>query len=391
MIPDAMNASSSKTSRLVDNTEQFSSLCRQWRAAEYLALDTEFIRTNTFYSKLGLLQIADSNACYLIDPLCITDWTKFSSLLSESECCFVIHSCSEDLNLLFTFLKVLPVKVFDTQLAAAFLDMGYSVSYQMLVNELLGIELAKDETRSDWLRRPLSASQLSYAAADVQFLLEIQKLFQQQLADKGVLEWFYQECEQRLKIAPLFEDQSRWQSLYASISNAWRLSDKGLQILQQLCYWREQEARHRNKPRSWIAKDLDLLNIAIQLSEAESVSSAVLLENEHIDKRLIRRYSEKFLALAQGHDSDFIEIDRRLINTPLTPPLRRKLKSCQSFVTSKAQELAVAPELLGRKKQLQELIRSYENTGELCWEGELSGWRRQILDADISRILLNTA
>lgn len=383
-----MNARAGQTVTIVDDTERFSSLCRQWQQAEYLALDTEFVRTNTFYSNLGLLQIADSTACYLIDPLCITDWTEFSSLLSESECCFVIHSCGEDLNLLFTFLEVLPTKVFDTQLAAAFLDMGHSVSYQALVSELLGIELAKAETRSDWLRRPLSATQLSYAAADVQFLLEMQKLFRQRLADKGVLEWFYEECEQRLKIAPMFEDKTRWQSLYASISNAWRLSDNGLKILQQLCYWREQEARQRNKPRFWIAKDLDLLNIAIQSSEVDSVSLEVLLENERVDKRLLKRYSEQLLALVQLNNSDFAEIDRGLINTPLTAPWRRKLKSCQLLVASKAEELAVAPELLGRKKQLQELIRGFKNTGELSWEGELAGWRRQILDAGISQILL---
>ena len=189
----------------VDDSAQFGALCRQWQGAESLALDTEFVRTRTFYSNIGLLQIADLDTCYLVDPLRISDWTEFSVLLADSRCCFVIHSCSEDLNLLFTALKVLPARVFDTQLAAAFLNMGYSLSYQSLVSELLGIDVVKDETRSDWLRRPLTDTQISYAAADVNYLLQLQALLEQQLQDKGGLEWFADECEPRIRLTPEFE------------------------------------------------------------------------------------------------------------------------------------------------------------------------------------------
>lgn len=381
-----MNDNTALPRKFVDDTAQFSALCQQWQGLEMLALDTEFVRTSTFYSNIGLLQIADLDTCYLVDPLCISDWTEFSLLLSESQCCFVIHSCSEDLNLLFTSLKVLPARVFDTQLAAAFLNMGYSVSYQALVSELLGVDVVKDETRSNWLQRPLTDTQISYAAADVNYLLQLQGLLRQQLQDKGVEEWFHGECEQRIRLAAEFEEKRNWQSLYAGISNAWRLSDAGLRALQALCYWREQEARRRNKPRSWIARDQDLLGIAMHLAENESLSS--LLVAGSVDKRLLDRYGNKLLRLVQSNSSDFTGIDRELLNTPLTAPLRKKLKACQALVSRKAAELDIAPELLGRKKHLQELIRGFENSGQLCWEGELSGWRRQVLEADITRVLL---
>ena len=374
--------------KYVADSAQFSALCRQWQGAESLALDTEFVRTSTFYSNIGLLQIADLHTCYLVDPLRISDWTEFSLLLRDARCCFVIHSCSEDLNLLFTALKVLPARVFDTQLAAAFLNMGYSVSYQSLVSELLGIDVVKDETRSDWLRRPLTDTQIAYAAADVNYLLQLQVLLEQQLQDKGVLAWFADECEQRLCMAPEFEEKKNWQLLYAGFSNAWRLSDEGLGILQALCYWREQEARRRNKPRSWIAKDQDLLGIAMHLAEDENRSLSGLLAAGSVDRRLLDRYGNKLLRLAQSNRSDFASIDRGLLHTPLTAPLRKKLKACQVLVSRKAAELDIAPELLGRKKTLQELIRGFENSGQLSWEGELSGWRRQVLEADFTRVLM---
>ena len=383
-----MNGNAELPRKFIDDTAQFGALCQKWQGLASLALDTEFVRTSTFYSNIGLLQIADLDTCYLVDPLCISDWTEFSLLLSDSQCCFVIHSCSEDLNLLFTALKVLPAKVFDTQLAAAFLNMGYSVSYQSLVSELLGVHVVKDETRSDWLRRPLTDTQISYAAADVNYLLQLQALLEQQLQDKGVLEWFSAECEQRILLAPKFEEKKNWQSLYAGFRNAWRLSDEGLRNLQTLCYWREQEARRRNKPRSWIAKDQDLLSIAMHLAEAENGSLDGLLAAGSVDERLLDRYGNKLLRLMQSRHSDFSSIDRGLLNPPLTAPLRKKLKACQVLVNLKAAELDIAPELLGRKKYLQELIRGFESSGRIRWEGELSGWRRQVLEGDITLVLM---
>ena len=155
---------------LIEAQQEFEELCSKWRSEKFLAIDTEFIRTNTFYPKLGLLQIADTNNCYLIDPLCISEWSPFAQLLNlDIEFC--IHSCSEDLNLLHTSISMMPREIFDSQLAAAFLGLGYSLSYQGLVKLLLGEEIPKDETRADWLKRPLTDTQLQYAANDVSYLL----------------------------------------------------------------------------------------------------------------------------------------------------------------------------------------------------------------------------
>lgn len=373
--------------KYVDDTASFNRLCEEWRSKEYLAIDTEFVRTSTFYSRIGLLQITDGSCCYLIDPLEIDSWTVFSDLLVNSKCCFVIHSCSEDLNLLQTFLGCLPATLFDTQLAAAFLGLGFSVSYQALVSELIGIEVAKDETRSDWTKRPLTESQILYAAIDVRYLLQLRVILKQQLIEKDMLQWFEAECTRQQTISSASELEKNWESYYVGLSNAWKLSDSGLEILQKLCYWREQTARIKNRPRSWIVKDQELFNLASELSEAEEISLNTVMSIREVDRRFLSRYGKELLKLVTTTDLDLEPINRELLNKPVSPALRKKLKQCQKIVQIKAEELQMAPELLGRKKQLLDFLRNFERTGQVEWNGEFSGWRRQVLESDFLPIM----
>jgi len=376
----------------VSDSITLSRLCAKWQQEPCLAIDTEFERTNTFYARLGLLQIADRDACYIIDPLQIEDWQAFVELLTNPDCMLVLHSCSEDLNLIQTFFDCLPVSIFDTQIAAAFLDIGFSTSYQSLVEILLGIEVAKDETRSDWIKRPLSDKQVLYAATDVRYLLQIRELLDNQIEQKGMSAWFRAECEQQLIVAKAVEDYSQWQNLYAGISNAWRLNKTGLQALRLLCVWREQKARQRNKPRSWIVKDNDLLNLCSVTGRflCEGVLTMDMLINaEGVDQRFLQRNARELLTLLT-EQTNMQEVDFSLLKKPLSAPLRKKLKNCQQVAKEKAKELEISPELLGRKRHLLELVRSVERNGQLQWLGELSGWRRQLLEPEISKVFSAT-
>ncbi|NKB31679.1 MAG: ribonuclease D [Pseudomonadales bacterium] len=366
---------------LVESQQEFEALCTAWSARDCLAIDTEFIRTNTFYPKIGLLQLNDTTASYLIDPHCISNWVKFTALFNNEATEFCVHSCSEDLNLLQTSLATVPNKIFDSQLAAAFLGLGFSLSYQALVKLLLGQDIPKDETRSDWLKRPLSSTQLEYAANDVCYLLTLRDALLEQLQSKNVFAWFEEECALQIKIATEYENQASWRNTYTTISNAWKLDDEKLERLQQLCFWRELKARERNKPRNWIAKDSDLFSVA---NQNESELSTESLENLSLsDRRIIARYGAEIVELINSPLPDQGVVDRTLLNFPLRPPLRKKLKSCQAVVAVLAEKLSMAPGLLARKRLLQDLLRDYENHGELRWQGELAGWRRELLEPEI--------
>lgn len=373
----------------VSDTAALNTLCESWAAEPFLAVDTEFERTSTFYARIGLLQIADSKCCYLVDPLTIDDWSGFKQLLNTPSCTLVMHSCSEDLSLLQTFLGCLPVSLFDTQLAAAFLGIGFSISYQGLVEQLLGIEVAKDETRSDWIKRPLSDKQIHYAAADVRYLLQIREILSDQIQQKGMADWLQAECDQQLAIAHRLEEESQWESYYTGVSNAWRLDIHGLQALQQLCVWREQKARQRNKPRSWIVKDNDLMSLCAVVAgpiQAGEFTIDVVRNATGIDTRFLSRNASELFQLLSD-PSTKIEVDQALLNKPLSAPLRNKLKLSKQVANTKAEELGMSPELLGRKKFLVELLRSFENDGELHWSDDFAGWRRELLEVELTAII----
>lgn len=373
----------------VSDAATLNALCVEWASEEFLAVDTEFERTSTFYARIGLLQIADSKCCYLIDPLSIDDWSGFKKLLSTPSCTLVMHSCSEDLSLLQTFLGCLPVSLFDTQLAAAFLGIGFSISYQVLIEQLLGVVVAKDETRSDWIKRPLSVKQIHYAAADVRYLLQVRQILSNQIEQKGMLNWLLAESRQQLVMAHRLEQESQWEFYYMGVSNAWRLNTAGLQALQQLCVWREQKARQRNKPRSWIVKDNDLINLCAVISTPikageftlEDVSNA-----EGVDSRFLSRNASDLYQLLSD-PSNRREVDPSRLNKPLSGPLRKKLKLSKQVTNMKAEELGMSQELLGRKKFLVELLRSYERDGELQWSGDFAGWRRELLEVELTAII----
>src|SRR5690554_2975724 len=154
------------TPQIIDQNSVLAEHCRNWLQLSFVAIDTEFVRTETYFPIAGLIQVGDGRHAYLIDPLQITDWSALVQVLEEPSVVKVLHACSEDLEVFQHLCGALPAPLFDTQIAAAYLGMDFSMSYSRLVSSLLHVDLPKEETRSDWLRRPLSPEQLQYAVED---------------------------------------------------------------------------------------------------------------------------------------------------------------------------------------------------------------------------------
>ena len=365
----------------VTSNEELNALCSRWRTLPVLALDTEFIRVDTFYPKLGLIQLCDGSSNYLLDPLKLTDWQAFIEILSSHSVIKVFHSCSEDLVVFAELFHHVPYPLFDTQKAAAFLGMGYSISYQNLVKQVLDIDVEKGETRSDWLRRPLTQEQITYAALDVAYLPRIVSILQERLQNSGRMEWFEAECRDMVLQASRNIQQDDWHDYYLTMGAAWRLNERQLGALQRLCQWRESEARRRNKPRSWVAKDTELMALA----QAMPADRAQLRDIRDLGKYLLQHDAEILLELiARPHSGPALRPD--LVEQPLTPQMRKQLKACQEVVRSKAEAMNIAPEMLARKKQLLPLLSMAEQ-GNLSWPEELSGWRQEVLESDLRRVL----
>lgn len=364
--PEAVN-----TPVCVTSNETLQQLCERWRGRPALFLDTEFIRVDTFYPELGLLQVCDGEESHLLDPLELTDWAAFRELLADPGIRKVMHAASEDLLVFKEYFDLIPGPLFDTQKAAAFLDMGYSISYQNLVGELLDIELDKGATRTDWLQRPLTDSQLRYAVLDVAYLPALHEQLAENLERRGFLDALLEEGEQMRELARQIEDESEWDTLYLQMGAAWRLDREQLAVLRSLSRWREQEARRLNTPRTWVARDSDLIELA-RVAPADRDGLRAIPD---LGRGVRRTAPDQWLKLIrQGRDNP-IPDDAVPSGQPLSPAQRRQLKQMQKTVRELAGEQGMASEMLARKKQLISLLQSPDG-----WPDELRGWRQSLLE-----------
>lgn len=369
---------------LVTDDEVLQALCQEWKDRPFLAMDTEFIRTSTFYPRAGLIQInAGDENNYLLDPLALTQWDLFKALMLDSDITKIFHSCSEDLQVFMAEMQLVPTPVFDTQLAGAFLGDGFGCSYQNLVRHYLEIDLPKGETRSDWLQRPLDPKQCHYAALDVACLPVIYQSQKQALVESGRQSWFQEECERLLQN---YRDEmaSDFSSYYLNIRGAWQLSQKALNRLKLLAAWREYRARKRNKPRNWIVQDKQLLEI----SRLDPRSLDELATVEDLDRNFMRHEAGEVLAVIKEADNVPAEALPSELPKPLDGRVKSRMRKAQNFVETRAAELGLPVEMLSRKRWLTSLMQDLvaceqESRGkdvpEVMLPDEMNGWRKPLL------------
>jgi ribonuclease D len=177
----------------IESIEDLAFLNEELLLKPYVGVDTEFRRTTKDNMRLALLQINDAEEIYLVDTVLIEDPKEHASFLFSESVTKIFHSCKEDIEAVYAWTGQIMVNLFDTQLADAFLNGHYSIGYQGLVEEKFGITVDKGETRSNWIRRPLTDSQLKYAASDVDFLIELFIEQNQSLKASNKLKWHNEE------------------------------------------------------------------------------------------------------------------------------------------------------------------------------------------------------
>jgi ribonuclease D len=222
--------------------------------------------------------------------LALDDLTPLMDILYDEGCVKVLHSGRQDMELFFDRYGKLPKPLFDTQVAAALLGYGNQVGYGALVKEMAGVELDKAHSRTDWARRPLDQGQISYAADDVRYLLDIYEKQQARLDALGRIEWLKSDFEQLVDVN-LYQrgDRDSWQRL----RGVNRLKGAQLAVLRELSDWREQQARSRNKPRKWVLADEVMLDIA-RFSPKDSEK---LGRVRGLSEATVKRDSDELLAL----------------------------------------------------------------------------------------------
>jgi ribonuclease D len=246
---------------IITNTTELEAACLDLAKADFITIDTEFLREKTFWPKLCLIQLASPDRALIVDPLAKDiDLAPFFKLMADDSVLKVFHAARQDLEIVFHLGDLIPKPIFDSQVAAMVLGYGDSIAYDALVNKITGHHIDKTSRFTDWSRRPLTDQQLEYALADVTHLCDVYVDLVAKLEEQGRATWLNEEMA--VLEAPGTYDihpDDAWKRL----RNRMR-KPQDLAILQRLASWREHLARSRNVPRGRILKDDALYEIAQQ-------------------------------------------------------------------------------------------------------------------------------
>lgn len=334
-----------------------------------LALDTEFIRERTFWPQLALLQVRRGETIALIDPLAF-DRSPLIERVIRNQGPVVMHSPSEDLECLQHHFHVLPQSMFDSQRAAGLVGLDPAMSYQKLVAALLGVALEKGETRSDWMRRPLSDAQRQYAADDVRFLPELHDRLAERLEQLGRSHWQAEDCERLLQSAA---DASPDPCPHLSFRGAARFSEAAQRRLCRLLLWREAVARSSDRPRNWVLDSALITELAQHPPRDRRTFEQQL---DATPKSPRRDRDRLWLLLSEPDDGTDMPI---LASEDSNH--RARIRRLQEAVKSEGERIGVAESLLFPRR----LIEAFARTA--AWPDTGGTWRRELLAERLQSLL----
>ena len=266
----------------IDSDSALMLICGQLQGCSWLAVDTEFERVNTYYPELCLLQMAGNGMTVVIDPLAIANLEPLYAVLYAPSILKVFHAARQDLEIFFHSKGVVPVPLFDTQIAAAALGHDKHIGYANLIREILGVELAKTQTRTNWKRRPLSRSQIKYAADDVIYLAQAYEVLLAKLTTSGQLSSLDEEFNALTRPEVYLPAP---ENMWLKIRAARNLEGNALAVFQKLAAWREVTARAENLPRGWVLHDNTLVEMARLLPASREDLSRISGVHERVLKR----------------------------------------------------------------------------------------------------------
>ncbi|MDO9371164.1 MAG: ribonuclease D [Gammaproteobacteria bacterium] len=359
----------------VDSPQQLEELCARLHGIKWIALDSEFMREKTYYAQLCLLQIATDKIIACIDPLALADMTPLLDIIYDSSITKVLHSSRQDLEIFYDLRGDLPRPVFDTQVAAALLGYGDQVGYSALVNGMLGVQLDKSQTRTDWSTRPLSVEQLQYAADDVRYLGKIYSDQYAELEQRGRLTWLDADFAELVDVTPyLNAPDEAWRR----VRQANTLKGAQLAVLRALAAWREQRARASNRPRKWIISDDALLELARRMPG----NADALAKIRGLEASTLKHHGVELSGIVQGAKS-LAQGEWPLLESPhrLTSAQEALADALMATVRLRGAQGAISTASLVTRKELERLVLGERDLPIL------HGWRGALVGQDLLALL----
>jgi len=361
-----------KTFLTIENEEDLGKLCEQLKGSDWLAVDTEFERTKTYYPELCLIQVANADIAAIIDPIAINNLESFFEILYDQSITKVFHSAHQDLEIFLHLKGSVPTPVFDTQIAAPLLGYAEQIGYGKLVQQTSGIELGKAFTRSDWKFRPLKKGQLEYAINDVIYLGLIYVEFVEKLEKLNRSYWLEKDFS-ALGNADRYQPDP--EHVWKKISESKKLKGEKLAVLQKLAAWREVTARKENRPRNWLVKDDAIVDMAQLLPEDMNE----LLRIKNIQERFLKKYGEVLLEIIHKARNNTPEpLAKTIRREKLTGQQEAMVDALSAIVRLQAGIHEMNPNALASRKELQAFVQN-QNESVL-----LSDWRKQLIGEALS-------
>jgi ribonuclease D len=357
---------------LISRTDELKEACEKLGRAPFVAVDTEFMREQTFWPKLCLVQIAADGMEVLIDSQAPDlDLTPLFDLMVNEKVVKAFHSARQDIEIVHHLAGVIPHPIFDTQVAAMVCGFGEAVSYSMLVKRLLNRNLDKTSRFTDWSRRPLSERQLTYALGDVIYLRDLYPKLKAQLDQSERASWLNEEMAVLTDPATYeLHPEQAWKRLKMRIK-----TPKALAVLMELAAWREREAQTQDVPRARILKDEALYDIASQTPRSqEDLGSLRTLHNGFARSSRGRAVLE---AVSRGLERDPKTIPPIERGEPMPPEAQAVVDLLRVLLKATAGRHGVAPKLIATSDELEEVARSDDIDVPV-----LRGWRKKLFGDD---------
>jgi ribonuclease D len=360
----------------VDTPEALNDLCRALHGSEWLAIDTEFIRERTYYPRLCLIQVCNGEIAACIDPLQLDDIQPLLDLLFNGSILKVLHAARQDLEIFWHDWQQFPLPLFDTQPAAALLGHGDQIGYANLVQQVLGVELPKDQSRTDWSARPLDPQQVRYALDDVIYLGQLYLHMRGSLSDKERLQWLAADFAALANPATYQPDP---REAWKKVKGRQHLRGRQLAVLQALAQWRELQARERDLPRKWLLKD----DLMVELCRRLPRDLEALARIRGMDAGLVRREGRQLLQLiadACQMDKSEWPVEKRR-PTPLTPQQEAMVDLLSAALRLLADRHQLSPQAIATHKDLQKLVRNDPDCALL------EGWRNSVAGSPLQKVM----
>jgi len=356
----------SQSPRLIESTEQLTAFCERLSTAEFVTVDTEFMREKTYWPQLCLVQVAGPDDAEAIDPLAPgLDLAPLFEMMANRRILKVFHAARQDLEIFHHMTGQLPDPVFDTQVAAMVCGFGDQVGYETLIAKLGKTQIDKSSRFTDWSLRPLSQRQVDYALADVTHLRPAYEKLRDKLKRNGRENWLTEEMAVLTDpVTYLSPPEESWRRIKTRVN-----SRRFAAVLRELAAWRERAARHLDLPRNRVLRDESLVEIAHHAPKT--------VEELARTRGLGRRMAEGaqgaaiLAAVEKGlsvHDDDIPTLERGINLPPGIGPLSDLLKV---LLKHKSEELGVAQRLIATSTDL-DLIAAF---GEKAETPALGGWR----------------